>query len=263
MQEGIFIAASGAMKQMRQLNVLSNNLANLNNVGFKRDQLVFEAMIPPFQDPAGFETARNALLPARLSNLNTAYVVVAGFVTDHSQGGLEKTDNVLDLALQGEGFFRVQTPSGIRYTRKGNFQLDSQGFLVTQNQFQVLGEKDEPLLIPALGRDITIDTEGLVSAGSGLTSVPLGQLKLAAFDDLTALEKQGDGLYKLIDPSQKEQTPKGTTIQQGFLEQSNVKSIEEMTRLIETHRMFEAYQKMIQAIDEVDDRAVNVLARVA
>lgn len=262
MQEGIFIAASAAIKQERKMNILSNNLANLNNVGFKKDQLVFESMIPPFAEGLTFETSRNALLPAAKSNSNVAYVAVTGFVTDYSQGVLEKTDNVLDLALDGKGYFVVQTPAGIRYTRKGNFQLDTQGRLIAQNGFPVLGNQGSPLVIQAQDGKISIDSSGSISTGAALSNVPVGKIKIVRFSDGAVMEKEGDGLYRLIDPTREEQEAEGTSVRQGFLEQSNVNSVEEMTNMITTVRAFEGYQKMIQALDQIDERAVNVLGRL-
>lgn len=262
MQEGIFIAASAAIKQVRKMNVLSNNLANLNNVGFKKDQLVFESMIPPFGNDLTFETSRNALLPAAKSNSNVAYVAVTGFSTDHTQGVLEKTDNILDLALDGKGYFAVQTPAGIRYTRKGNFQLDAQSRLVAQNGFPVLGDQGGPLVIQAQDGAINIDISGNISIGAALSNVPAGKIKIVRFSEGAAMEKEGDGLYRLIDSTQEEQVAEGTMVRQGFLEQSNVNSVEEMTNMITTVRAFEGYQKMIQALDQIDERAVNVLGRL-
>ena len=93
MQEGMFIAASGALRQERKLDVIANNLANMNDMGFKKDDLVFESMLPPFQKDLSFETSRNVLLPAEQSNLNVSYVGVAGFSTNYTQGTLDQTNN--------------------------------------------------------------------------------------------------------------------------------------------------------------------------
>lgn len=262
MDEGMFIAVSGIMKQVRKMEVLSNNLANMNNVGFKKDQLVFEAMLPPFKNSTGLEAGRNVLLPASKSNENVAYVGVAGFSTDHSQGALEKTGNSLDLALDGEGFFKVQTVNGIRYTRKGNFQLDAQGRLITQNGLSVLSNQGSTLIIQGGAGSITVDTDGNLSTGAGLNNLPVGQIKVLKFAEGALLEKQGDGLYKLMDPTQKELPAGSTVIRQGFLEQSNVNSVEEMTRMITTVRAFEGMQKLISGLDQIEERAVNSLGRL-
>lgn len=261
MNEGIFIAASGALKQERKMDVVANNLANVNNVGFKKDSLVFESMIPPFNPDHSFETSRNILLPAKKSNLDVAYVGVSGFSTNHSQGALEKTDNVLDVALDGDGFFAVETPAGVRYTRKGNFHLDAQSRLVTQNDHPVLGSQGGPITINAAGRDITIDVNGGILVGTGLENNQVGKIKIVNFDTQDVLEKQGDGFFRLTGPKNEEKESTAQ-VKQGLLEQSNVNSVEEMTQMITTLRAFEAYQKVIQAFDGIDSQAANNLGRV-
>ena len=262
MEEGIFIAASGALRQERKLDVIANNLANLNDVGFKKDRLVFESMMPPFRKDLSFEASRNVLLPAERSNLNVAYVGVADFSTEFSQGVLEQTHNTFDLALEGDGFFAVQTLDGVRYTRKGNFHLDEQKRIVSQNGFPVQGPQGGAVSLPNFQGEVTIDIDGNISGGRGINIIPLGKLKIIRFDDTTGFEKQGDGLYKSTDPEQKEKKAPNTKIRQGYLEQSNVKNVEEMVRMIDTVRGFETYQKVIQTIDQLDERAANTLGRI-
>tara|TARA_B100000686_G_scaffold138292_1_gene145712 strand:- start:320 stop:1111 length:792 start_codon:yes stop_codon:yes gene_type:complete len=262
MQEGMFIAASGALKQERKLEVLANNLANMNDAGYKKNTLVFESLLPPFKKNLDFEASRNILLPVEQSNLNVSYVGVADFSTNFSQGTLDQTHNVFDLALDGEGFFPIKTPDGIRYTRKGNFHLDGNNRLVTQNGFTLQGDQGGDISLSNVTGEITIDVEGNISGGGGLTIVPLGKVKVVTFDDKKVLEKEGDGLFKLTDLTIQEQTPPNTKIRQGFLEQSNVKSVDEMVKMIDTVRSFEAYQKMIQTIDQLDERSANSIGRI-
>ena len=262
MQEGIYIAVSGALRQERKLGVIANNLANLNNVGFKKDGLVFESLLPPFQNDLSFEASRNVLLPAERSNLNVAYVGIAGFSTEFSQGTLDQTHNTFDVALEGEGFFAVQTPDGIRYTRKGNFHLDENKQIVSQNGFPVQGPQGGSVALPNFSGELTIDIDGNISGGRGINVQPLGNIKVVRFEDPTGLKKQGDGLFRLIDPNQTEQPASNTKIRQGFLEQSNVKSVEEMVHMIDAVRNFETYQKVIQTIDQLDERSANTIGRI-
>jgi flagellar basal-body rod protein FlgG len=262
MQEGMFIAASGALRQERKLEVIANNLANLNNVGFKRDSLTFESMMPPFQNDLSFEASRNVLLPAERSNLNVAYVGVAGFSTEFSQGILDQTHNTFDLALEGDGFFAVQTPDGVRYTRKGNFHLDDRKRIVSQNGFPVQGPQGGEIALPNFNGELTVDIDGNISGGRGINIIPLGQIKVVRFDDSTSLEKQGDGLFQSTDLNQKEKKAPNTKIRQGYLEQSNVKNVEEMVHMINAVRSFETYQKVIQTIDQLDERAANTIGRI-
>lgn len=262
MDEGIYIAASGANKQQRKLDIISNNLANLNNTGFKKDQVVFQSMMTPFKNDLSFENSRNALLPPATSNDSVVYVGISGFSTDHSQGTLQQTGNTFDLALEGEGYFSVQTPSGVRYTRRGDFRLDNQSRLVSQNGYPLLGDKGEFLTVEASNRAVDIDSNGTISVGVGLENLPLGKLKLVDFKDKSQLVKEGDGLFRMNDAKAQE-IPAQASIRQTFIENSNVNSVAEMTGMMETLRAFEAYQKVIQSIDRIDNESVNTIGRIA
>ncbi|MFQ5444925.1 MAG: flagellar hook-basal body protein, partial [Nitrospinales bacterium] len=253
---------SGGMKQQKKLNIISNNLANLSNHGFKKDALVFEALVPPFKQTGGLEEARNILLPAQNSNAGVAYVAVTGFNTDYSQGGLSQTNGELDLALNGNGFFKVKAPQGIRYTRKGSFRLGENKFLVTQEGYRVLDEEGNPIAINAQGKKITVDTLGKISAGLGLQNIPLGKMKIVSFSKNSMLMKEGNGLFRLTDSKIKEELASDVTVRQGFLETSNVNNLEEMAQMMSTMRAFEAYQKVIQTIDGLNDQAANNLGRI-
>ncbi|PIR00156.1 MAG: flagellar basal-body rod protein FlgF [Nitrospinae bacterium CG11_big_fil_rev_8_21_14_0_20_45_15] len=261
MQEGIYIAASAGLKQQSKLDIIANNLANLNNTGFKRDGVVFKEMIAPFQKNGGFEEARNALLPPDQSNTNVAYVGINDFYTDHKQGGVLETGNTLDLALEGDGFFQIGTSAGTRYSRKGNFRLDTQNRLVTQEGDPVLGKNGAPVVINAVGGDISIAADGIVSVGKGLNNANLGQINVVRFENRDQLVKEGSGLYKKGSPDLQEEA-KTTSVLQGYLETSNVNTMEEMTDMITTMRGFEAYQKVIQSIDDINGQSVNTIGRV-
>ncbi len=262
MHESIYIAASAGLKQGRKMDMVAQNLANVNNTGYKRTGLVFKEMMPPFPPDSGLEAGRNVLLPPHKSNKHTSYVGVTDSYTDYTAGLFKETGGTLDLALHGEGFFKVQTSEGPRYTRNGNFRLSPENQLVNQNGNQVLDQDNQPVVIDAPGADINIDGEGNISAGTGLVNIPIGNIKMVRFENNKSLEKAGDGLFLQNDSTAIEQLPEGTTMQQGFLENSNVSAVEEMTEMIGTVRMFETYQKMIQSIDSMDDQSVNTIGRV-
>lgn len=262
MHEGIYIAASGAFKQERKLDIISNNLANLGNSGFKRDSLAFREMIPPFTPAAAQAAAIDPRYAAFSPDQTVSYVGMTHFYTDPAQGSLRPTGNTLDLGLDGSGFLVVDTPQGQRYTRDGNLKLTPAGILATQEGYNILGDNGTPIQIDAAG-SIAVDANGAVSVGNGLQNTPVGNLKLAAFADPSQLTKEGSGLFRLSDPAVKEQAPKDLYVRQGFLESSNVNSVGEMTEMITTLRAFEAYQKIIQAIDQADDQAVNSIGRLA
>lgn len=262
MIEGLYIAASGAAKQQRKLDIISNNLANLNNSGYKKDQLVFETLLAPFKEDLSFEASRTALLPSAISNDSIAYVGVSDFSTNHSQGPLLKTDNALNVALDGDGFFSVQTDAGVRYTRKGDFKLGNNRQLQTQTGNAVLSEQNLPINLPE-GSLISIDSAGGISVASpqGLTAV--AKLKVVDFKDKSQLMKEGEGLYRATDQKAEGTASQATLIRQGFLEGSNVNSVEDMTNMVVTMRTFEAYQKVIQSIDRINNESVNNIGRVS
>ena len=262
MHEGIFIAASAGIKQGKKLDVIAQNIANVNNTGYKRDRLVFKEFMPPFAPDEQLNAGRNVLLPAQISNSNVSYVGVSDYYTDHSSGGLRPTEATFDLALGGPGFFTISTQEGVRYTRNGNFRLNTQNQLVNQKGDLVLDEQDSPIVIDAPGADISIDAQGNISAGTGLNNLTIGKIKLVNFENPKTLEKIGDGLFLQNDPEAKEKPPAETKVRQGFLENSNVSVVEEMTDMLATLRLFETYQKMIQSIDSMYYQSVNDIGRV-
>ena len=262
MHEGLIIAASGGVKQQLKMDVLANNMANLNNAGFKSDGLVFREIYPPFDEDSSADASKNALLPPNDSNENVAYVAVDSLYTDHSQGIFHKTDNPLDLALEGDGFFEIDTPQGIRYTRNGNFRLDTGKYIVTQDGNFVLDKNKQKIKIEDNSAKIDFGPDGTISMGNGFGNQQAGTLSLVKFEDVRVLVKEGNGLYKIMDNKIKPLAADNIKVAQGVLERSNVNSIEEMTNMITAIRGFEAYQKIIQSIDEADDRAVNSIGRV-
>jgi flagellar basal-body rod protein FlgG len=222
---GIYQAIRGSLIQGRRFDIISSNLANVGTTGFKKDTLTFD----------------RALLE---------YVK-----TDLSQGNLRLTGNSLDIALEGDGFFKIDTPRGIRYTRSGNFCLNANGMLVTKNGDPVLG-KSGPILIGS--GDIAIDTKGQITVGEAVVDT----LSVDSFVRPERLRKEGLS-YCIYTGDQKEIVkPEKVLIKQGFLEESNVMVVEEMTKMIETLRAYESYQKIIQTFDETNYKAINEVGRV-
>ena len=261
MHESIYIAASAGIKQARKMEMIAQNLANVNNTGYKKDALVFKEMMPPFPPDSGLDAGKNILLSPEKSNKNVSYVGITDQYTDFSTGGIKKTGGVLDLALDGEGFFKVQTPDGPRYTRNGNFRLNTAKQLVNQNGNQILDRNDTPVVIDAPGK-ISIDGEGSISVGNGLANTTITNIKLVNFENKKFLEKIGDGLYRNKGLPEEELEAIDIKTRQGFLESSNVTSVEEMTEMVGTLRIFESYQKIIQSIDSMNDQSVNTIGRV-
>lgn len=228
------LAVVGMFRQEKRYDLIANNLGNVQTAGYKKDVPVFqkilsEALLSPMDDPVES-------------------------VTIFQQGDLQATRNELDLAIEGEGFFKVKTPSGVRYTRNGNLRLNKDGVLIQSNGYPVLGSGRE---ITVQGGQMHIGAEGEIWANGNNQ----GKIDLITFRDLKALKKEGQNLFKL-ETEQDEMEAKGSRIHQGALELSNVNALEEMVRMIEAMRTSESCHKAIQVEDDMNARAVNDLARV-
>ncbi len=228
------LAVVGMFRQEKRYDLIANNLGNVQTAGYKKDVPVFqkvlsEALSSPMDDPVES-------------------------VTVFHQGDLQSTRNELDLAIEGEGFFKVKTPSGVRYTRNGNMRLNKNGVLIQSNGYPVLGSGRE---ITVQGGQIYIGPEGEIWANGNNQ----GKIDLVTFRDVNSLKKEGQTLFKL-ETEQEEIEAKGSRIHQGTLELSNVNALEEMVRMIEAMRTSESCHKAIQVEDDMNARAVNDLARV-
>ncbi len=242
MSGGMYLAAAGALVQQLRLEVLSNNVANIDTVGYKADRSVFQ--IPDAPDPAFFETPIDGIQSL------SPFAPPFASVIDFSQGAIRRTGNPLDVALNGSGFFCVQTPTGVQYTRQGNFGLNDQGVLISPDGYPVLGE----------GGEITLD-EGVVEIDAHGTLFVAGdeidRLRVADFQDPGTLIKAGNSRFAALDSAVEQDRPPGTSLQQGYLEAANVNAVQAMTEMIETSRAFEAYQKIIQTADEATATSIN------
>lgn len=251
MEPGSFALVGASMLQQRRLEVVANNLAQVNTPGFKSDVPVFridDLAAPSDQElELGAESVQQAAW--RFTHV------------DYSQGSFKQTNNPLDLALNGDGFFTLRSPDGLRYTRSGQFSLNDEGVLISSQGWPVLGEGDQEIQInnaSATKSGIFINQTGQVVANGQVA----GTIQIADFPKPYALVKRGFASFSPVDSNVDITTPEGTAVFQGYTESSNVNAISEMVRLIEIARLYEAYQKSIQSFDEIDDRAVNDLGRV-
>lgn len=235
----VYQAAAGAMLQQMRLDVLSNNLANINSVGYKADKLVFRV------DTTGAPQA--AQLPApQLS----PYAPPLEKTVDFSIGPARQTENPLDMAIMGDGFFVVQSPDGLRYTRKGSFSINDQSQLSTADGWPVLGQ----------GGPITIDGSRLEINDQGQIFVDGNQvdtLRIEDFDKPYDLQKTGETLFAPASNRVRTVPAEDYHISQGFVELSNVEAIRTMTEIIETLRAFESYQRVMRAADDATAKTVN------
>ncbi len=221
--------------QSKYFSTITNNLTNAQTPGFKRDIPLFRPLIEH-----SMGSSRNSLI----SETRTLF----------QQGDLHQTGNALDLAIEGEGFFKVQTPNGLRYTRAGNFKLNEKGVLIHANGFPVMGKAGEIVL---RGKAITIRKDGTVEADGG----KVDQIAVVVFADPGVLKKEGQNLFR-AEGSQEGKAGGGGQVLQGTLEASNVNPIEEMVKLIDSLRTYESCLKMIQCHDEMDSKAANEVGRV-
>ncbi len=255
MSGDIYIAAAGALASEKRMQLIANNLANVNTVGFKMDRGRYQ-MINPTDLPG--KTAAN---PTDLA-ATRAHLFWNNFssYTDYSNGALKRTDNDFDLAIVGNGFFCVQGPDGEHYTRKGNFTLDADGVLVTHNGWPVLGNGGEITIDsqenPHRDARFVVDSQGNVAVDGQI----IDQLRIVDFTELKSLTKAGDTRFKATGVPANEVAD--ARISQGFIETSNVDSVKMMTEMIEVLRGYESYQKIIQNADDTYSQAIEKIGAV-
>ncbi len=253
MLRSLWIAKTGMESQQTQLDVISNNLANVSTNGFKRQRAVFEDLLYQTLRQPGAQSSQQTQIPSGLQ-IGTGVRPVAT-VRNFTQGNLVQTGNSLDVAIQGQGFFQIQMPDGTTaYTRDGSFQLDSNGQIVTPNGFPV----QPAITIPATAVSISIAQDGTVTVTqpSVATPVQVGSIQLAGFINTGGLQSLGNNLYAetASSGSPTPNTP-GTNgvglLNQGYTESSNVNVVEELVNLIQTQRAFEINSRAIQTSDQI------------
>lgn len=235
MDRGIFVALSGALLHEKRLEVLTDNLANVNTAGFKKQKPVFEDSMPDGYGVRSFSSMKST-------------------VTDMSQGVAEKTGRPLDAAIMGNGFFAIQTPEGERYTRDGSFTVGPGGTLMTKQGHPVVGTKGQVKINTA---DVSIDATGKLTGPGGAV---IDSLKLVDFKNTGSLVREGS-YYSAPSGTAAEPVSPNTQVQQGYIETSNVNAIKAMTTMIEAQRSYETQTKMIQSMDEITKKTIDEVGR--
>ncbi|MCP4723560.1 MAG: flagellar basal-body rod protein FlgF [bacterium] len=243
MIKGLYTNAAAMVSLQLKQEITANNLANVNTTGFKKDG-VFRKYLVDYA----------TILKQNATDFKNIEDVDA-VVTDFSQGDLIPTSNPLDTAIKGSGFFVVETPDGIRYTRGGNFTLDQDGFITTQEGYRVMGNNGP---VQIAGNELFLGDDGTVTVDKNFIDV----LRIVDFPQPYNLNKLGEGLYEAEPGTEFDQTVDNFKIRQGFVEMANVETVEEMVKIIQTFRDFEANQKSIQMQDTTLDRAVNDVGRL-
>lgn len=239
MYKGIYITMTGMNMRENELSAISNNLANINTTGYKRQSFISK-LYPllsgrPPEPNAIYQDAR-------------AQTYFGGQYIDTSQGSLRQTHNPFDIGIQGEGFFAVRKGDKIFYTREGSFTRDKENYLVTQAGLRVLDENNNPILVDGTKVDFSKDGNILVDGN------PVGRLKLVKLNNLRHV---GESLYEGEEAGQAE-----GQILQGWIENSNVNPLSEMVQMIQAIRNFEFIQRATRNFDELAQRAVSEIARI-
>ena len=251
--EAIYPVLSGALAQEKRLELITNNLSNVGTSGYKKDIPVFEGLTPGNSDNAD-ATGGNAVASPTFGHFSRT-------TTDLSAGAIRTTGQPLDIAVEGKGFFSVQTPAGVRYTRNGHFTLDAEGQIVTTGGFPVLGSSG-PITLPAGSVSIASDGRISVSGGeAGPTPIEVDLLPVYQFSKSDQLKKIGGSLFEAAKGSAIPSTD--GSLRQGALEGSNVDPVEEMVAMIEVMRLYEAAQKAIQTADQIAGKVSNEIGQIA
>ena len=262
MIEGIYISGSGMLPKAARQEAVANNLANTEVPGFKRDNMFLREMREAMKQQSG-------------DYPNWRLNRFEGSWTDFEQGELRRTGDMFDMAITGDGFFAVRTPDGIQYTRNGNFAKNGDGLLVNPLGYPVLDEDGAEIVIPEQFQVPIVDASGAVQGRDEQLGEDqfIAQLQIVDFPELydpvakaqtpyqPTLKKSRDGLF-IQHPATPQVPAEGFEIAQGFLEEANVEPVEEMVKMIDLYRSYEAEYKAIQVQDSTLDRAVNEVGRV-
>lgn len=253
MNSALWIAKTGLDAQQTRMSVISNNLSNVNTTGYKQSRAVFEDLLYQNVRQAGGQTSQDTVLPSGLM-LGTGVRTVA---TEKlfTQGNIVQTENSLDMAIQGKGFFQILRPDGgLGYSRDGTFQVDAQGQMVTSNGYLL----QPAITIPEDAQSVTIGTDGVITVTQPGQATPtqIGQVQLADFINPAGLQPVGENMYLETGASGSPQigTPaiNGVgSITQGALETSNVNVVAEMVGMIEAQRAYEMNSKVISSVDQM------------
>jgi len=241
MIDGIAVAAQTMSDDMTRMSVISQNLANVSTIAYRKQLAVNRPFVDYLALPLG---GGMGALPVTLP--------LSQVVMDQGAGTQRRTENPLDFSIQGDGFFELRGAQGPAYTRRGDFRIDERSRLVSASGLPVMGVSGE---IQLTSNTVRVDSDGKLYD----RDVQIGQLRIVRFPDSATLQYAGEGLYIAQAGAAGEPAASGQRVRQGYLENANVTSAAEMVRLIETLRHFEANQKVIQGYDGMLDRAIRTL----
>ncbi len=259
MVKGLYIAHSAMINEQHRMDTMTNNLANIATVGYKKEgatsQTFADAMAVKIKDSSNWYLSR------QLGNMQPG-VKIGETYTDWQQGSIRETGNTFDLALSTKGFFRIEytDKAGVtttKYTRDGTFTLTKEGVLVTKDGDFVLDNNGNHIKLDPI-KEATIDRQGNIFQGNG--AAPVAQIGVTDFEDYNYIAKFGENLYDIVDGAT--EIPSQAQVISGYLEQSNVDAVPEMVSMISIQRHYEINQKIITTMDTTLEKAVNDIGRL-
>lgn len=260
MVRGLYTAYTGMLNEQYRMDILSNNLANADTTGFKKEgstsQSYSEVMAVKIKD-----TTENPNVPQKLGNMSLG-VKIGETYTDFSQGSLKDTGNTYDLSLSGDGFFNIEFTNkagetSTKYTRDGSFTLTKDGYLVTKDGDYVLDENGDHIQLSTTAANTVIDEFGNIYQDDTLTA----SLKISAFEDTNYLSHYGENMWDAVEGAT-EIDATDYKVHQGYLEMSNISVVEEMVNMITLQRQYDSNQKLITTYDESLENSVNNIGRI-
>jgi flagellar basal-body rod protein FlgF len=244
MDSGLYAASTALVARTQALDTIANNLANASTVGFRAERNVFSSVLATAGDSAG----------SGLSQVVNRFGILSGTTIDQSQGAMQKTGNDLDVAIDGPGYFTVQTSNGPMYTRNGSFQVSSRGQLVTASGDAVMGDRGVINILPG---PVAISADGTISSNGAVE----GKLSVVEFPPDTQFTSMGNTYYTA--PADSTQPATNSNVRQGMLESSNVNPVEGMIQLVSAQRTAEMMQRTVAMLsNEMDKTAAQDLSKV-
>jgi flagellar basal-body rod protein FlgF len=253
MQNALLVGLSRQMSLSHELDIVANNIANIDTTGFKSDRATFTEYLMPGARDNEFATGKDRRI---------SFVQDRATWIDYSAGSMQRTGNPLDVAIDGKGYFVVQTPRGQRYTRNGALGINAAGELVTSNGDQVIGANG-PIILQPTDRDIIISPTGIISVrdGVGTNSAQRGQLQLVSFDQQQKLQKDGGSTFMVPPDVTPNPAPANTRVMQGVIEKSNVRPIVEMARMIQITRSYSDIAAILQQQGDLRRNSLQQLSQ--
>ncbi|MHB8231601.1 MAG: flagellar basal-body rod protein FlgF [bacterium] len=249
-----YVALSGMLSEGEKLDMITNNISNVNTVGYKSSNMLFGEFLSP-EAISALDSGNNKPL------VDKAYPITLNSYINMSQGPLKKTGNRLDLAINGGGYFAVQTPEGIKYTRNGVFSLNETGELVNQEGFPVMGVNKKPIFLNERGSKITITDTGIINLTDPQTNNELysGQILTVNFKNPEYLSKYGNTMFSAAKNSGNPVQNRNPNILQGYVEESNVNEIKGMVEMIAVSKVYNNMIEVLKSYSQVNNTAINTI----